>query len=318
MYSTSIECFNKMVRCDFCNKALNKSYLRSHIKKQHVQRHVQYAPPRHLQTSSHSYAQRYPQSYPQGHGQSHAQGFSQSYPESHGQSYAQGFSQSYTQNHGQSYAQGFPQSYAQSYAQDYINIKDSFKCATNDIAGAIANPNDDDNNVLQHYSTLIVVPSFCGKTHLLSNKLQLIRLSDSEKQIHIFTRSPEQNKDVGMKPDVGDLVVEEDLGDKSIQDFQNCCIVFDDMLDSNQKLIDPFFTRGRHNLCDFYYLSQSYFEVPKRTIRNNSNIIILFQQTLKDIEHIYRDIAGFDMSYDEFKELCREAWKQKIQLLINK
>ena len=38
----------------------------------------------------------------------------------------------------------------------------------------------------------------------------------------------------------------------------------------------------------------------QKTIRNNSKIIILFQQTLKDVEHIYRDIAGFDMSYDEF------------------
>ena len=92
--------------------------------------------------------------------------------------------------------------------------------------------------------------------------------------------------------------------------------MFVDVLDSNQKLIDPFFTRGRHKSCEVYYLSQSYFEVPKRTIRNNSNIIILFQQTLKDVEHIYRDIAGFDMSYDEFTSLCREAWK-KIQLFIN-
>ena len=88
------------------------------------------------------------------------------------------------------------------------------------------------------------------------------------------------------------------------------------MLDSNQKLLDPFFTRGRHNLCDVYYLSQSYFKVPKKTIRNNLNIIIFFQQTLEDIEHIYRDIAGFDMSYDEFKELCREAWKEKYNYLI--
>ena len=186
--------------------------------------------------------------------------------------------------HLQGYAQGFPQSYArgsaQGHAQDYINIKDSFKCATNDIT----NPNDDDaeanaNDVLQHYSTLLVGPPFCGKTHLLLNKLQLIRLSDSEKQIHIFTRSPEQYKDVGMKLDVWDLVVEEDLGDKSIQDFQNCCVVFDDMLDSNQNLIDPFLIE-EDTSCDVHYLSQSYFEVPKRIIRNNSNTIILFQQTL--------------------------------------
>ena len=114
-------------------------------------------------------------------------------------------------------------------------------------------------------------------------------------------------------------VEEEDLGDKSFQDFQNCCVVFDDMLDSNQKLIDPFFTRGRHNDLDVYYLSQSYFDLPKRTIRNTSNIIILFQQTLEDVEHIYRDIAGFDMSNDEFKSLCREAWRDPYNyLLINR
>ena len=58
------------------------------------------------------------------------------------------------------------------------------------------------------------------------------------------------------------------------------------MLDSNQKLVDPFFTRRRHTDLHVYYLSQSSFDLPKRTIRNNSNIIVLFQQTLKDVEHI--------------------------------
>ena len=82
--------------------------------------------------------------------------------------------------------------------------------------------------------------------------------------------------------------MEGDSEDRTIQDFQNCCVVFDDMLDSNQKLIDPFFTRGRHNDMDVYSLSHSYFDLPKRTIRNNSNILVLFQQTLKDVEHIYR------------------------------
>ena len=92
-------------------------------------------------------------------------------------------------------------------------------------------------------------------------------------------------------------------------------------MDSNQKLLDPFFNRGkirRYNDSDVYYLSQSYFDLPKRTITNNSNVTISFQQTLKDVELIYRDIAGFDMSYDEFKELCGEAWKEKHNyLLIN-
>ena len=55
--------------------------------------------------------------------------------------------------------------------------------------------------------------------------------------------------------------------------------------------------------------------MPKRTIRNNSNKIILFNQTLKDIEHIHSDVAGYGMSYDEFKELCRKSWDEDYNYL---
>ena len=117
--------------------------------------------------------------------------------------------------------------------------------------------NNDENNTGGQQScnrTLIFGPSFCGKTHLLINKLQLIRLYDKEKEIHIITRSPNQYEDFELEDTEGALriVIEENLEDKSIQDFQNCCVVFDDMLDSNQKLIDPFFTRGRHNDLDVF------------------------------------------------------------------
>ena len=125
--------------------------------------------------------------------------------------------------------------------------------------------------------------------------------------------SPEQYEDI----DIQGIEVEENVGD--LEEYRGCCVVFDDLLDSNQWLIDPFFTRGRHKFCDVFYLCQSYFDAPKKTVRNNSNTIILFQQTLKDVEHIHRDIAGFDMSYEEFKSLCREAWNEKFNyLLINR
>ena len=45
-------------------------------------------------------------------------------------------------------------------------------------------------------------------------------------------------------------------------------------------------------------------------MRNNSSRIILFIQTLKDFENIYRDVAGYDMNYDEFKDLCRKSWEE--------
>ena len=56
--------------------------------------------------------------------------------------------------------------------------------------------------------------------------------------------------------------------------------------------------------------------MPKRTTRNNSNKITLFIQTLKDIEHIYRDLAGYDMNYDEFKEIYRKSWEEEYNYLF--
>ena len=41
----------------------------------------------------------------------------------------------------------------------------------------------------------------------------------------------------------------------------------------------------------------------------------MFNQTLKDIEHIYRDVAGYDMNYDEFKELSRKSWEEDYDYL---
>ena len=41
-YKTCKECFNKKVRYEFCNKELSKSYLRSHIKQQHLQHYNQH------------------------------------------------------------------------------------------------------------------------------------------------------------------------------------------------------------------------------------------------------------------------------------
>ena len=266
LYSTCIECFNKKVKCEFCNKEFNKTYLSKHLKRC-IFNH-----------DNNSYTNNEFINHNENHDNNN-----------------------YTNN-------------------EIINHNENYdnNNYTNNI---ITNDNNDniDNNC---NSTLIVGPSFCGKTHLLLNKLQLIRLYDKEKQIHIITRSPGQYSEAALRntnTEIENISVDEDLQDRTIQYFRNCCVVFDDMLDTSQKLIDPFFTRGRHNDLDVYYLSQSNFDLPKRTIRNNSNIIIFFQQTLKDVEHIYRDIAGFDMSYDEFKSLCKEAWRDKNNyLLINR
>ena len=55
--------------------------------------------------------------------------------------------------------------------------------------------------------------------------------------------------------------------------------------------------------------------MPKRTIRDNSKKNVLFNQTVKDFEHIYKDVAGYDMSYEEFKEVCRKSWDEVYNYL---
>ena len=75
----------------------------------------------------------------------------------------------------------------------------------------------------------------------------------------------------------------------------------------NGSQVDEFFTRGRLEDLDVYYISQSFFALPKQSIRNNSDRLILFKQTLRDVQRMYLDIGAFDMKYDEFKEMCRVA-----------
>ena len=295
MYSTCKVCFNKKVRCEFCNKELNKSYLRSHVKKQHLYQHYNRAASQDdKREASHTTVQLCDSSRTNsntGGDLLPTRQLSRKLPQLRDSCRTHLPTQLPTQLHAQLRTK---------LNNDDINNNDN---------------NNDDNNKCNR--TLIVGPSFCGKTHLLLKKLRLIRLEDPEKQIRILTRSPEQYEDVKLDLELGDIEVEEIVGD--LEEYRGCCIVFDDMLDSNQKLIDPFFTRGRHKFCDVYYLCPSYFDAPKKTVRNNSNIIILFQQTLKDVEHIHRDISGFDMSYEEFKSLCREAWNENFNyLLINR
>ena len=79
----------------------------------------------------------------------------------------------------------------------------------------------------------------------------------------------------------------------------------------NSFQIDELFTRGRHENLDVYYISQSYFRLPRESIRKNSDRLILFTQTLGDVQSMLQNIATFDMNYDEFKEKVRKAWSER-------
>ena len=122
-----------------------------------------------------------------------------------------------------------------------------------------------------------------------------------QKQEPIFIITKSLNQYLKIKAQTTDEI-------QASENYENSTVVFDDMLLSKQESnFCLFFTRGRHNDIDIYYEYRNYFHLPKKTIRNNSNIIILFKQTLRDIILLFHDIAGLDMNLEDWKQLCRKA-----------
>ena len=81
------------------------------------------------------------------------------------------------------------------------------------------------------------------------------------------------------------------------------------LLSKQESNIDLFFSRGRHNNIDFYYISQSYSHLSKNIIGNNSIKVNFLKQTLRDIILLFHDISGLDMNLEEWKKLCCKAWE---------
>lgn len=92
-------------------------------------------------------------------------------------------------------------------------------------------------------------------------------------------------------------------------------IIFDDVMLENQKTIESFYTRGRHNNIDCIYISQNYTKLPRHTIRENSNLFFIFEQDNITIRNFYNDHCT-DISFEDFKELCSESWKEKFGFVL--
>ena len=88
-------------------------------------------------------------------------------------------------------------------------------------------------------------------------------------------------------------------------------LILDDCFLGRQNKAEAYYTRGRHNNCDTIYIAQNYFRLPRHSIRENANLIILFPQDAKNLTHIHADHCGDDMTLDEFKKFCRKVWEAR-------
>lgn len=85
-------------------------------------------------------------------------------------------------------------------------------------------------------------------------------------------------------------------------------VIFDDMVMEPDRLnkIPNYFVRGRHHGASVFYLSQSFFGIPRK-IRLNTNYYAIFNlPSLTEITRIHREVAA-DLEKKEFLELFRIA-----------
>lgn len=161
---------------------------------------------------------------------------------------------------------------------------------------------------------IIAGPSGCGKTNVLFSLL-VAENGVKFKNIYIYSKTLDQPKYQMLKdiiesiPGMQIFMFHENDTVISPEDaLPNSVFIFDDVITESQEIIRTYFTRGRHNNIDIFYLTQSFSCVGKQLIRDNANMLILFKQDETNIRHIYFNNCSGDMTLNQFREFCHSCW----------
>lgn len=163
---------------------------------------------------------------------------------------------------------------------------------------------------------IICGPSNCGKTNLLLNLLFSPKGLYFE-NVYIISKSLNQEKYKFLScvmenlPEIGYFPYTE-CEQTPLPNLikQNSIVIFDDIACNTQTNIKHYFSMGRHNQLDVFYICQTYSVIPKQLVRDNTNFLVIFKQDDRNLYHIYKDHVNTDMSFDKFKEMCTRVWKQ--------
>lgn len=170
---------------------------------------------------------------------------------------------------------------------------------------------------------LLIGPSGCGKTNVMLSLLEHPNGLRFE-NIYLYSKSLHQPKyeylrillnpidEIGYYDfkDGDDVISPEDIKPNSV-------IIFDDVASCNQNIIKSYFSFSRHKNTDCFYLCQTYSAIPKQLIRDNANLLVIFEQDMTNLKHIYNDHVSCDMSsFQMFKNICGTCWKDKFGFLV--
>lgn len=192
-----------------------------------------------------------------------------------------------------------------------INFKDNSRCATKH---STLLPNS--------IRCIICGPSNCGKTNVMLSLL-IHRNGLKYHNVYLYSKTTFQpkyrflEKVLNEIPEVNFFMYDDhNLVIHPNDALINSVFIFDDVVCENQQNIRNFFCMGRHKKIDCFYLSQTYSKIPKQLIRDNVNFLILFKQDDINLKHIYDEHVSSDITWIQFKDLCKNVWKKPYNFLI--
>lgn len=169
---------------------------------------------------------------------------------------------------------------------------------------------------------IVCGPSNCGKTNAL---IALLTHANGLRfaNVYVYSKSLQQpkyqllEKCVARVKGMGYFAYSENADIVKPQRAKpHSVFIFDDVACDKQDCMREYFSMGRHNNVDVFYLCQTYARIPKHLIRDNANLLVLFKQDDMNLRHVYDDHVNTDMPFDKFREFCGECWKDRYGFVV--
>lgn len=162
-------------------------------------------------------------------------------------------------------------------------------------------------------------PTGTGKSNAVMN---VIKAYNCFQKIHFFAKSFDeplyrwiiaQIREVERLHDVDILVTSNDLMDlpplEEVDNTKNNLFIFDDMIGEKDKLLEKmsqYAIRGRKRNASFWFLSQSYFDIPGLFRKQQNYVVLTGINTWEDLKRIMREMAisiPTDVLIEMFKQV---------------
>lgn len=172
-------------------------------------------------------------------------------------------------------------------------------------------------------------PSGCGKSNLVFNMITKYLYFD---KLYVYAKDTDEDKYQMLKDFMTEVAVQrgvptgkiffmsndpKDIPSPQAYDpkYQNLVIYDDMVVEKNQEHIEEMYINGRKRNCSPIYISQSYFDIPKK-VRMNANYVALFGIDNEDEVKAIRRKHGARLTIDQFMEKFHEITDERHSFML--